>query len=190
MDECATKHSFGSSTGIFILSPLLKLFLDAFLLIAELQFTLQSTGYLDRRGLTLNQMKSYIKYGKEKIWPILGFNFMVIDHSNGDVYSKRSFNTQDFSVASVRMIKYLSELPRSMIVLGVILSHWKRHVTPKLIQILVRFFLSKKLLHMRRHISSDTLLANIISSPYVSFKMYFSCNPLQLMWLVSHSPFI
>ena len=100
---------------------------------------------------------------------MLGFNFMVIDHSSGDVHSKRHFNTQDFGFASDQMIKYLSELPRSMIVLGVILSHWTRHASPKLLQILVRVFLSKKFLHMNRHMSSDILFANIIWLPWRKF---------------------
>ena len=109
----------------------------AFLSITELQFALQSVGYLDRNPY--RKMKTYIKYRKERTWIMLGFNFMVINHVNGDVHSKRHFNTHDFRVHSDKMIKYLSELPRKMIVLGVVYYSWTRYASPKLHQILVRF---------------------------------------------------
>lgn len=109
----------------------------AFLLIAELQFTLQSIGYLDK--IPSRPMTSYIKYGKVTMRAMLGFNFMVIDHSNGDIYSRGQFNTHDFSSASDQMLKFLRELPRGMIVLGVVLSGWTRYAAPSLHKILVRF---------------------------------------------------
>lgn len=104
-----------------------------------MQFVLRSTGSLDRMKLNLNTMKSYVLYNNEK--PILSFGIMllVIDHKNGRIYGRKAFNTHAVALDSDKMVAYVQQLPKGMILLAAAHADWTRKCSPQLKKVLVSY---------------------------------------------------